>query len=282
MNALSADPDGSVHDYFGGVADARAGRVRFVGDPRRRLLEDRLRLLRFFRFHAHYGVGAPDPDGLAACVELAAGVPALSAERIRAELLKLLAAPAPSLVWAVMAAAAITPWILPEAVADLTRLRGLERLAEAGVAGAGDALLRLAALLPMGAGGETAAARLRLSKAEARRLAGLLDPAVPVRVADPGAVLRRGCYRQGVALTRDLLLLDAAAGPADPAPALAVVAAWPGPGFPLAGRDLVAAGLQPGPALGAVLRELEAWWEGEDFRPDRAACLVALRHRVGV
>jgi len=92
MNALSADPDGAVHDYFGGVADALAGRVRFVGDPAQRIAEDALRILRFFRFHAAYGEGAPDPAGLAACIAARAGLDTLSRERVGMEMRKLLPA----------------------------------------------------------------------------------------------------------------------------------------------------------------------------------------------
>ena len=95
INAMSAAPDGALHDYFGGQADLAAGRVRFVGDPATRIAEDHLRILRFFRFHAWYGRGAPDAAALAACKEAAHTVPSLSGERVQAEMLKLLAAPDP-------------------------------------------------------------------------------------------------------------------------------------------------------------------------------------------
>lgn len=94
MNALYADPDGRVHDPTGqGLADAVAGRVIFVGDPDTRIREDYLRILRFFRFLAHYGEGAPDPAALEACSRHAGQLARLSAERIAKEVLKLLAAP---------------------------------------------------------------------------------------------------------------------------------------------------------------------------------------------
>src|SRR3954452_4100597 len=60
MNALSAARDGAVCDYVGGLADVAARRVRFIGDAAARIAEDYLRILRFFRFHAAYGEGAPD------------------------------------------------------------------------------------------------------------------------------------------------------------------------------------------------------------------------------
>jgi poly(A) polymerase len=95
INAISLSSDGRIHDPFGGAADLAQGRVRFVGEASQRIREDFLRLLRFFRFHAYYGRGAMDPEALAAARELAPGLARLSAERVREELLRLLAAPDP-------------------------------------------------------------------------------------------------------------------------------------------------------------------------------------------
>ncbi|MDX1426079.1 MAG: CCA tRNA nucleotidyltransferase, partial [Kiloniellales bacterium] len=149
INALSCDPDGRIYDYFGGLADLRAGRVRFVGEPRARIREDYLRLLRFFRFHAHYGRGAPDPEGLAAAGELAPEATHLSGERVRAELLRLLAAPDPAPVVAVMAAAGVLRAFLPEAGPGPDGAAALAALGELpGATAEPDPLLRLAALLP--------------------------------------------------------------------------------------------------------------------------------------
>src|SRR5262249_13590238 len=92
MNALSVSPDGRVHDYVGGLADLGARRVRFIGDPARRIAEDYLRILRFFRFHAAYGQGLPDPAGQHAAVVARAGLALLTRERVRMELMKLLTA----------------------------------------------------------------------------------------------------------------------------------------------------------------------------------------------
>ena len=90
FNAMSMTPDGTLHDYFGGQADLKAGRVRFVGDPATRIAEDHLRLLRFFRFFAWYGRGEPDAEALAACAAAASTLPTLSGERVRDEVMKLL------------------------------------------------------------------------------------------------------------------------------------------------------------------------------------------------
>ena len=103
MNALSISRDGVVHDYVGGLADLEARRVRFIGDPARRIAEDYLRILRFFRFQASYAHGAPDAAGLHACIVARDGLRTLSRERVRAELMKLLVAPFAVPTLAVMA-----------------------------------------------------------------------------------------------------------------------------------------------------------------------------------
>src|ERR1035437_703098 len=90
INALSATRDGAVYDYVGGLDDLAARRVRFVGDPVKRIAEDYLRILRFFRFHAAYGTSDhPDAEGIAACIAGREGLGQLSRERLRMELMKL-------------------------------------------------------------------------------------------------------------------------------------------------------------------------------------------------
>ncbi len=278
MNALSCDAAGAVYDYFGGLADLRAGRVRFVGDAARRIAEDYLRLLRFFRFHAHYGRGAPDPEGLRAAVAAAPHLIRLSQERVRAELLRLLEAPDPVPTLDIMIAHRILEEELPEegSTAPLARLLRLEP-------GPPDALLRLAALVETDRrGADAIAERLRLSNAERARLELLTDPPLPVAAKLPPEALRRACYRLGKAAVADLLRLSAARRGEYSGldAALAVVAAWDPRAFPLKGRDLLALGAAKGPALGALLDELEDWWIARDFAPDRAALLEEARRRL--
>lgn len=93
INALGLDRDGKLHDYSTGLADLAGRRVRFIGDAETRIREDYLRILRFFRFHARYGAGAPDAEGLRACIAGRDGLAGLSRERVRAELMKLVVAP---------------------------------------------------------------------------------------------------------------------------------------------------------------------------------------------
>ena len=127
INALSADPlTGEVFDYFGGLEDLRQRHVRFIGDPLQRIAEDHLRILRFFRFHARFGSGAPDRAALDACSARANDLMALSRERIADELLKLLALPDPSATIAIMLDRGILKPVLPEIGAECRpRLRSL-------------------------------------------------------------------------------------------------------------------------------------------------------------
>jgi len=277
MNALSCTPDGALHDPFGGLADMEAGRVRFVGDPRQRIAEDVLRLLRFFRFHAHYGRGEPDAAALAAASAMAPRLSLLSGERVQGELFRLLTAPDPAAVWRLMQHLGVLAPLLPAAT-DAARLGRLAAL-DGALAEAGDPLLRLAATLPPGRPAALAVAeRLRLSNAGRDRLAALAEPPCVVSAAHPPARRRRALYRLGDAgLYRDLIRLAAADSPG-PLPLAAVRAALVDAEalaalrFPLSGRDLLALGVRPGPAVGAVLKAVEAWWVAEDFRPDHHAC----------
>jgi len=299
FNALSADADGRVFDPFDGLADLGAGRVRFIGNADARLEEDALRLLRFFRFHAHYGHdGRLDPASLAACRRHARRLGQLSGERVAAEMLRLLAAPEPASVILEMLANAILCEILPEAT-DVPRLRQLAWLESRGLVRpdlAPDPLRRLAALLPPVAPAATRVAnRLRLSRHAGERLIGLAAPGVAIAPTMPPAALRRVLYRLGAGRVRDLILLAwagrrAGAVNADARESAAWVAlldqaaAWQPVTLPLGGRDVVAEGVAAGPAVGALLARLEAWWQDEDFRPDRATCLAELRRwiRAGV
>jgi poly(A) polymerase len=275
MNALFLDAEGHVFDPVAGLPDLRAGRVRFVGDPEQRIREDVLRLLRFYRFHAHYGRGAADAAARAACRRLAPLLPTLSGERVAAELLKLLAAPDPVPTLAMMVEDGVLAVVLPEA-------RRLDRLAALiPLESAPDPLRRLGALLDSGAG--AVAERLRLSNPQRDRLLALEAPPWPVDLAGDERAQRRALHHLGAELYRDLVLLRAAES-GDAARArelLALAAAWRPVAFPLKGRDVTALGVPAGPEVGRVLDALEAWWEAGDFRADRRACLAELRKRVG-
>lgn len=267
INALSADPaTGAVYDYFGGVDDLSAGIVRFIGDPLQRIAEDHLRILRFFRFHARFGRGAPEAAGYDACAARANDLMALSRERIADELLKLLACAAPAAAIGQMLDRAILRPVLPEVDADgAARLAALVA-AEAAADLPGDAVRRLAALLPQdSARADGIAARLKLSNAIRKRLATALG-------GDTGGDAEALAYRLGTEGAVDRLLL---AG--DPETA-ARIAAWPVPRLPISGGALVLRGLSAGPIVARALKEVEAAWMAERF-PD-AARVEALADQI--
>jgi poly(A) polymerase len=279
MNALFLDPDGTLHDYVDGLADVAARRVRFVGDPERRIREDVLRLLRFYRFHAQLGRPPADEAARAACRTLAHLLPTLSAERVAAELLKLLAAGDPLPTLALMREDAVLPAILPEAT-RFERLTGMIALEPDP-----DPIRRLTALVSVDAEGARALARrFRLSTDQRGRLLAMAAPEWPLDLAGDARAQRRALYHLGQQRYRDLVLLRAAEVGAEAkrrARTLLSRARETGAlEFPLRGRDVTALRIKPGPRVGELLKSLAEWWEAGDFRADRKACLSELKRRA--
>lgn len=274
LNALYCDESGRIHDPLGGYDDLLARRVRFIGDAHDRIREDYLRILRFFRFTADYADGPPDAAGLAASIALAPGLAGLSAERIRAELLRLLAAPRAVEIVTVMAdAGLLAPLLgLPPDVALFGRLAAIE----ASLGGRPDPLLRLAALAAPRPGppASTLASRLRLSNAEAERLARLALPADAACHPDTAEQEARAyLYRFGADAFRDGVTMAWARSAAAPDCSrwrgrFVLPNRWKTPVLPVRGADLVAAGLAEGPAVGRILRAFEDWWIAADFPRD--------------
>lgn len=259
INALYADPaTGDVFDWFGGLGDLAAGRVAFIGAPRERIAEDHLRILRFFRFHARFGKGAPDAAAIDACAARANDLMALSRERIADELLKLLALPAPLGAIALMLEHGIFRPVVPEIV-DATTLAGLiEHERDAGMAG--DPIRRLAALIgPNPSTAEAIGARLKLSKVNARRLVLACGWQEPFGRADTLA------YWIGRDAAIDRLLIRGSA-----IDAALSRPEWDRPTMPLSGGALIARGVPQGPAVARMLREIETAWAAEGF-PEGAA-----------
>lgn len=274
INAMSLGPDGVLHDYFGGRDDLARGKVRFVGDPATRLAEDYLRLLRFFRFQARYGKGAPDEAALQAIGAAIPGLARLSVERIWMEIKRILmvAEPAPTLI--LMAELGVLPAILPEIAAP--DIDCLARLVTLGAPA--EALLRLAGL---GGAAPGLAARLKLSSAEARALRFLQEAEIPGAAIDAAGFRRWRAQYGAVALEIQeaaLWLADARDGAAPLRAALrSTLHAEAAPVFPLQGRDLLAEGAAPGPELGALLAKLEDFWIAGGCVADRATCLAEAR-----
>lgn len=273
LNALYLDADGTLYDPTGcGIADARARRIRFVGDPETRIREDVLRILRFFRFHASYGRGRSDSAGLAACARLAPSMARLSGERIWKELSRLLAAAGARDVLLTMAEAGVASHLWDGPV-DAGRAAALISLEEAHSL-APDPVRRLAALIAEPDGAGAVADRLRLSNAEARRVITAI--ATPADAPSDDRVRRAAVYRHGAEAFADARLLWAARTGEDVAADLAVAAGWTPPAFPLGGGDVTRLGIPPGPRVGELLRRAEEWWIMGDFAADAETCRAAL------
>jgi poly(A) polymerase len=254
INALSADPKtGEIFDYFGGLKDLEERHIRFIGDPLKRIAEDHLRILRYFRFHARFGAGEPDPEALDACTVRANDLMALSRERIADELLKLLELPDPFSTVEIMLERGILKPVLPE-----IRPQGLNRLKELiGAEKAGgiapDGLRRLAALLPQDPPlAELVAARLKLSNKARKRLACAAGDELH---STPEAM----AYRLGTPCAVDRLLLSGRPHDA------ARIAKWHPPRLPIGGGALIARGLTEGPIVARTLKQIETRWVEAGF-----------------
>jgi poly(A) polymerase len=279
INALSVGADAALHDYVGGVADLAARRVRFIGDPALRIAEDYLRILRFFRFHAAYGAGEPDADGLHACIEAREGLDHLSRERVRMEMLKLLVARGVVPALTVMAEAGLLMPVLG-GVAQVPALAAMQAR-EAALGLEPNAVRRLGALAVLVTeDAERLGQRLRLANAESDRLIAMADGWWRVAPQDGEHDARVLLYRLGPQRYLDRVLLAWAHAQADADDAAWTALAtlpqrWTAPAFPLKAADFIGRGVARGPALGAALRAAEESWIAAGF-PDDRATLVRL------
>ena len=280
MNALYASADGEIFDYFGGLADLEAGRVRFVGDATTRIREDYLRILRLFRFHAWYGKGEIDKDALHAAAAEKAGIAQLSGERIAKEMLRLLAAENPVPVLRLMASSGILAEILPGNL----QIPRLERLAQIDANNffTPDPILRLAALLSDAAMANAVADRLKLSNADRTRLEEVLGSKDKIVSYLSIKEVRKLLYRLGPKAFKDRATLRWAEDPKESNAVqwralLAVADAWDRPEFPLTGREVMNAGVPEGPLVGRILAEVEDWWIDSDFTEDEFSLAERLK-----
>jgi tRNA nucleotidyltransferase/poly(A) polymerase len=274
VNALFADASGKVYDPIGGYGDVMARRIRFIGDPDRRIAEDRLRILRLFRFQAAYGSDGMDATGLAAAIKGRNGLRDLSAERIGQEMRRIVTAPG-----AVAAVASMQDsGILPIVFAGIGYVAVFGRLVafDAALGRSPDIALRLAALgARVAEDVERLTARLRLANAERDRMGAAVSAASSFDpLPDPKAA-RRLLYRLGVdAWTGGLRLAQAwgtrGADDAEVSGLVNLPERWTAPQFPLTGRDIIEGGARPGPAVGTLLKAVEDWWVTNDFGADEA------------
>jgi len=281
MNALYVEADGTLHDPVNGYDDAKAGRLRFIGDADERIKEDYLRILRFFRFHAWYGKGEMDPAALKACAGGKSGLSQLSGERVQKELLKLIAAhdPLPSI--RAMAAAGVLVEVLPEASEFERFARACEiestQLFEA------DAVRRLGALLPPDESVINALAdRLKLSNETRARLLKMHTDDTKIISYLSVREVRKALYWMGIELFKDRVMLGWAVDPklnnaVQWRALLAMADSWVKPEFPLTGHQVMAARVPAGPGVGRVMAEVESWWVDSDFIDDELSLIERLK-----
>lgn len=300
INALFANPlTGEIFDYFGGLEDLEARRVRFIGQPLERIAEDHLRILRFFRFHARFGRGAPDAAGFEACVARANDLMALSRERIREEILRLLAVADPMPTVELMARHGVLAPVLPEIRAERVSALGALVRAERSL-GDVSALRRLACLLPADTDLlDDIGRRLRLSNAERKRLVAMAERRFDIPADQQQA--EAAIYRLGAETFTDRMILklaeqveeiSAAATPNTEAEAaaqgadslLGIGAHWAGiartytpPRLPLTGNDLMALGVPKGPDIARTMGLVRERWIDAGFPADPEAVQALAR-----
>jgi len=284
VNALYADAAGVVFDPLGGYGDLTQGRIRFIGDPEERIAEDRLRILRFFRFHAQYGKGELDRVGLSASIRGRFGICSLSAERIGREMRELAVAGGAPAVVTTMQDCGILPIVLGGIgyLAPFHRLIAFEKASATVPA----APLRLAAL---GCRIEEdvlrLTERLRLTNAERDRMRTAVGSIQMFFCLPDRRQARKILYRLGGQAYRDGLALAFAWGEGSADDSFwrdlsALPGEWQVPAFPLAGRDVIAETRMRGPAVGALLTKLEQWWVDNDFLPDEDALRSRLQQMI--
>jgi tRNA nucleotidyltransferase/poly(A) polymerase len=272
MNALSMTSDGRLFDYTCGLEDIAAQKVRFIGEPARRIAEDYLRILRFFRFSAEFAIGDLDPAGRLATIRQRGGLARLSRERIRAELLKLLCARRTAEVCTEMCA----DGLLHPLIALVPNPARLQRVVQITLASPQDPLLRLAAVcvhLPEDA--ERLREHMRLSNAETGRLAGAARALISLHGRDEPPrrdESRKLLFRHGRQAAEDALVLaQAESRPGhDKAWELGrkILGETAEPRLPFSGADLIARGVSQGRAVGKALKELETRWIEAGFPQD--------------
>ncbi len=290
INGLYADADGAVIDLVDGVADIKQQNLRFIGDAETRIREDYLRILRFFRFFAWYGRGRPDAEGLKACARLKSGLDGLSAERVWAELKKLLSAsdPSRSLLW--MRQAGVLSAVLPESEKwGIDAIHGLVATEQA-LGWDVEALLRLEAIVPPDANRSQALAeRLRLANREAGRLTKWATTEAPASDLSEAA-FRKQLYRGDVQALRDNVKLALASARTRGQQSnealieaggygklLSIAEIWQRPEFPISGKDLLELGFEPGVELGSLLAKLEGEWVESGFASDKQILISRAR-----
>ena len=271
---MSLDQAGNLYDYFQGIEDLEAGHVRFVGDAKSRIQEDRLRILRYFRFYARYGATPPDAETRDALISEVHGIDALSGERLNQELSRMLVGPRPTMIIQMM----LEYRLLEPLIGLPIDLEGLRRLV--GVEGAlqlADVQRRFAVLLGRSRQRiDLLADKFRWPNRDRQRMRLMADGALPPLELGPMI------YRFGSRAAQDWLILSAASLNQPVNPELWQMAQdWRPPTFPITGQHILDAGYAPGPTIGEMRLKLEEWWISHDFKPSLEELLAYLDQLKG-
>lgn len=264
MNALYADYNGALFDPLNGLNDLFARRVQFIGDPDQRILEDRLRVFRFFRFTASHGQENYDTAGLDACERAAGNLVQLASERIGTEMVKMLALP--KIVGTLARMTKIG--VMDFSVESLQALVRYEAKTGSPVVAA-----RLAVLL-----GKMDLERMRT---EWRLSNALVKEARQIREAADMMIkgdLYNSAYRHG-RFAYVAIPVACAVGEWSPAQCDEVNEFWERmtvPSFPVKGQDLIDAGYAQGPKLGQALHQVEEEWVAGGFVLEREELLARM------
>jgi poly(A) polymerase len=268
MNALYADANGTITDYFNGIADAQNGVVRFIGDAQTRIREDVLRILRFYRFSAKYAKAAFDTQGHAACGALASLIDSLSGERIQTEMFKLLPQPRSFDALLSMQENGVLRTLFNTEIM-LSHFLTAKSLGTR-YPNAQDGLFLFGVLVASTASPSDThryiSPRWKLSNADSKRLATFAEPvlqALPGEKESKQMIRAEGarafadrCLLYTVFLEKEISELSTL---------MALSSSWHPPAFPVTGDDLIAAGYTSGPSLGAELKRLETLWEESEY-----------------
>jgi poly(A) polymerase len=283
INALYANLEGELFDFFGGIEDLENGIVKFIGSPIERIKEDYLRILRYFRFFGYFEECEIDDETIDACAKEAKNLSRLSKERIRDEILKILNLSYPTSVFELMKEEEILDYILPEAT-NFELLKTLCYIENEGPKlpkVKKDEIRRLAALIGFGKEkSEKVAQRLAFSKKQTKHLVSINSCSLePNREMDKKA--RNNFFHvSGSLIARDLILLKWAEEKTmniknEPEEIekwynfLEEDELWEPLEFPLKGADVLDLGIQKGPLIGKLLSNAENWWQENDFEPEK-------------
>lgn len=265
MNAIYVCPNGEIFDPLNGLDDAKAGRVRFIGNASDRIKEDALRILRLFRFHAHYGQHPLVSEDLMAAMNAVRRVGDLSVERVRDEVMKLLSADTPAITMDLMLDIGMWHAVHGRRKDAMTALARLEKRDQKW-GGATRAIRRIAVITAQEFWVD-ALEKLHCTNKEQAYMATLSKAASDTENTD----LEIRAYLYGKAATLDAYLLGSA--PMDDK-ALEALEAFEIPVCPVSGKDLLERGVAAGVEMGKMLKNIEKQWLESHFSSDKSALLA--------